>query len=174
MENIGNNIRYQKSDSFSTDSVYYRFYDDKGREALVRLSDHDASWFRQQADFDLPVKTPIEQIIRMGKSAIESKEIPVIAFIGDEIAGSKITNLQHGGKYGSSIYLSDGRVVPLHDFEKTFKLKVKDRTRDDERNKIKYRMLLNQLEDAGYFIHRGELSKFTKNNYPVLISDNRI
>jgi hypothetical protein len=107
----------------------------------------------------------------MGKSAIESKEIPTIAFIGDEIAGRKITKLQHGAKYGSSIYLSDGRVVPLHDFEKNFKLKVKDRTREDERNKLKYRMLLNQLEDGGYFIHRGELAKFTKANYPVLISD---
>jgi len=166
-----NNIKYKKSESLSTDSVYYRFWDDKGRDALIRLSDHDASFFRRQADFDLPMSASIEQIVRMGESAVENKQIPVIAFIGDKIAGNKIDRVMHGGKYGSSIYLSgkDTIIIPLHDFEKRYGLKVKDRTRQEEKTKLKYRMLFEQLEDKALFIHNGEIQEFTKINIPTKV-----
>jgi len=166
-----NNIKYKKSESLSTDSVYYRFWDDKGRDALIRLSDHEASFFRRQADFDLPTDASIEQIVRIGESAIENKKMPVIAFIGDEIAGYKIGSVMHGGKYGSRISFTNGTTSLLHDFEKLYGLKVKDRTREEEKSKLKYRLLVEQLEDKGYFIHKGELPKFIKSNYPVLISN---
>lgn len=173
METTANGIRYKKSDSLSTDSTYYKFFDDKGRTSLIRVSDHDASFFREPADFDLPPKTSLDQIIRMGESALLGKEIKVPVFLGDEISGEKIERIQHGGKYGSSISLSSkfgGKTVPLHQFEDIYGVKVKDRTRQQEKNKLIYRNLLSQLEDNGWFIHSGKLDKFKNENYPALIS----
>lgn len=169
METTSNGIRYKKSDSLSTDSTYYKFFDDKGRTATVRTSDHDASWFREPADFDLPIKTPLEQIIRMGESALLGKEIKIPVFLEDEIAGNTIQRLS-SGKYGMSVTFKNGMIVPLHQFEDMYGVKVKDRTREQEKQKLIYRSLLNQLEEKGLFIHSGKLDKFKTENYPALIS----
>ena len=170
METTGNNIRYKKSESISTDSIYYKFFDDKGRTSLVRLSDHDASFFREPADFDLPLKADLKQIIMMGESALIGKGIKIPVFIGDEIAGNIIQRVS-SGRYGMAVSFKDGSSQQLHSFEDRYGVKIKDRTREEEKRKLKYRSVFNQLEDKGYFIHSGKLDKFTKQNYPVLISD---
>lgn len=164
-----NGIRYKKSDSLSTDSTYYKFFDDKGRTSLVRISDHDASFFREPADFDLPPKTDLKQIIMMGESALLGKEIKIPVFVGDVIAGNEIQRVA-SGKYGMTVSFKDGSSQQLHQFEDRYGVKIKDRTREQEKMKLKYRSILNQLEEKGLFIHSGKLDKFKTENYPAFIS----
>jgi len=168
-------IQYRKRESLSTNSVYYNFWDSNGREALVRLSDHDASFIRQQADFDLPLNTPIETVLRMGKAAVKDKAIPNIVFIDDEVAGLVIDKVQYGLPFsGNVISFKNNQSWQLHTFEDIYGVKVKDRTRQQEADSQKYRMLLSQLEDKGLYIYvadNEEGKALDPDNYPAFVSD---
>lgn len=159
------------SNSLSTDSTYYKFYDKKGRTALIRTSDHDSNLMREPADIDLPVNTSIEQIIKMGEDFLFSKPILTPVFLKDEVAGY-IIDFISDGKYGKVVNFKNSQPQMLHAFESSYNIKVKDRTREEERKKLFYKNLFLQLEEKGLFIHRGILTqKFKKENYPVFISD---